>query len=110
MIVMNLVVSPVPNRTAELIEALRLHMGRTQVCPGCIECHISRDAEEKNVVHYQEAWNSWRELEKHIRSHRFSCILELMEQSSNTPNLSFNDVQEIRGMEYVRNLRKQTPT
>ncbi|HSE41626.1 MAG TPA: antibiotic biosynthesis monooxygenase [Acidobacteriota bacterium] len=103
---MNLVIAPVPNRTAKLIEALRLQMGRTQVRPGCIECHISQDVEEENIVHYQEAWNSWDDLEKHILSERFSWILELMEQSSNTPSLSFNDVHETRGMEYVKRLRK----
>jgi quinol monooxygenase YgiN len=91
-----------------MIEALRLQMGRTQVRPGCIQCRISQDVDEENIVHYQEAWISWEALDKHIRSERFARILELMEQSSHTPDLSFCDVHETRGMEYVRRLRKVT--
>jgi quinol monooxygenase YgiN len=103
---MNLKLMPVPHRTSELIDALRVQMSRTQAQPGCLECHISQDSEEKNIVLYQEEWNSWHELEKHIRSERFAWILELMEQSSKTPYLKFCDVHQTRGMEYVRKLRK----
>ncbi|HSE41622.1 MAG TPA: hypothetical protein VLH08_12745 [Acidobacteriota bacterium] len=81
-------------------------MGRTQARPGCIRCNITQDAKKKNVVLYKEEWNSWTDLEKQIVSSRFSWILELMEQSSNTPELSFCDVQETRGMEYVSRLRE----
>ena len=97
---------PVSYRTAELIDALRLHMGRTQVQPGCVQCRLSQDLAEKNAVFYHEEWKSWEELDRHIRSERFSWILELMEQSSNMPELSFCDVHETRGMEYIRKLRK----
>ncbi len=103
---MNLRIVPVPYRTAELIDALRLHMGRTQVQPGCIRCRISQDSEQKNIVLYQEEWNTWEELDKHICSDRFSWILELMEQSSNMPDLNFCDVHETRGIEYIKKLRK----
>ena len=89
-----------------MIEALRVWMGRTQVQPGCIQCRISLDTEEQNIILYQEEWNSWHDLEKHISSDRFSWILELMEQSSNQPDLSFCDVHETRGMEYVKKLRE----
>jgi quinol monooxygenase YgiN len=105
MIYMHLRIIPPPHRTIELIDALRLQMGRTQARPGCLHCRITQDANEKDIVLYQEEWSSWEALEKHIRSERFSWILELMEQSRNTPDLSFMDVNEIRGMEYVQSLR-----
>ena len=105
MIYMNLKLSPPVNRTSEVLHAIRLHMGPTQVQPGCILCKLSQDTQNPSTIHYQEAWKCWEELEKHIRSNRFSRILELMEISTSTPDLSFSDVQESRGIEYVKRLR-----
>jgi hypothetical protein len=73
-----------------------------------LKCSITQDAAKKSIVVYEEEWNSWNELEKQVSSERFLPILELMEQSSNTPELSFSDVQETRGIEYVRKLRGVT--
>ena len=105
MIHMTLKITPLHNRTDRMIQALRLQMVRTQAQPGCIGCRVTQDAEHHNIILYQEEWNSWNELEKHIRSNRFRWILELMEQSSNTPELRFCDIHETRGMEYVSKLR-----
>ena len=74
--------------------------------PGCIYCQINQDTEEPNVIFYQEQWQSWGDIEKNIQSDRFSWILELMELSTTTPELQFCGVQETRGMEYVRKIRK----
>jgi quinol monooxygenase YgiN len=106
MILMSLKIIPPRKRTAELIEALRVQMGRIQVQPGCIRCQLTQDTKEHNIVVYQEEWVAWPFVDKQILSERFSCILELMEQSLKTPELSFNDVRETRGIEYVQKLRK----
>ena len=102
---MNLRIIPLPPQIEAVIHALLVQMRRVRVQRGCIQCHISQDAQEENVILYQEEWNSWNEIETHIRSIRFNWILELIEQSSNAPELSFSDVREIRGMDYVRKLR-----
>lgn len=105
MIWMNLKIIPLPDRADELIQALRLQMGRTQVQPGCLHCQIHQDADEPNIIVYEEQWNTWEDIEKHINSDRFSWILELMELSCDTPGLQFCDIHETRGMEYVRRIR-----
>jgi quinol monooxygenase YgiN len=102
---MNLRIASLHRQTDALMDVLRLQMGRTQVLPGCVQCRLAQDADEQNVIFYQEEWNSWEEIEKHIRSDRFSWILELMEQASSAPELNFNDIHETRGMEYVREVR-----
>ena len=108
MIYMNLRIDPSPERTSALVHALRLHMGRTEVQPGCIQCRLSQSGDDQNIILYQEEWATWEAIEKHIRSNRFSWILELMELSSTTPDLNFCDVHEKRGIEYVKQLRIQT--
>jgi quinol monooxygenase YgiN len=106
MILLNLRLIPPKNRVDEVVHALRLQMGRTEVMPGCAACRLTRDLDEKNVIVYQEEWNSWPDVEKHIRSDRFGSLLELMEISSRTPQLSFSDVHETRGIDYVERLRQ----
>lgn len=105
---MNLRIVPQPRRTAELIHALRLQMSRTEAQPGCLQCRLCQDQQQPNIVFYQEDWDDWSEIEKHIRSDRFIQILELMELSIVTPELSFFDINETRGMEYVQKLRTAT--
>jgi len=105
MILLNLRLIPPENRVVEVVHALRLQMGRTEVLPGCSACTLTQDMDEKNVIVYQEQWNSWNDVERHIRSDRFGSLLELMEISSRTPALSFSDVHETRGIDYVERLR-----
>lgn len=106
MIYANLKIVAPPNRSIAILNALRLQIGPTQVQPGCIRCELCQDALDPNIIFYREEWNCWSDLEKHIRSDRFSRILDLMETSERPPDLTFQDVTEIRGMEYVRKLRK----
>jgi len=105
MIYMNVKIIPQPRRTNEVIHALLLQMRRTKILQGCLKSTLSQDVTDPNVIFYQEEWNSWNEIENHIRSDGFSWILELMELSVNTPQLNFCDVHETRGMEYVRKVR-----
>lgn len=106
MIHVNLKIVAPPDRVTAILNALRLQTGPTQVQPGCIRCDLSQDARDPNIIFYREEWSCWTDLEKHIRSDRFSRILDLMEISDRPPDLTFQDVSEIRGMEYVRKLRK----
>lgn len=106
MIFVNLKLTPSPQRVDEVIRALRLHIGPTEVQPGCVHCRLSQDPDEPNAVLYEEAWKSWDALDNHVRSNRFKRILNLMEASAATPMLTFRDVQETRGMEYVTKLRE----
>jgi len=105
MILLNLRLIPPQNRLSEVVHALRLQMGRTEVLPGCTGCRLTQDLDEQNVILYQEEWRCWTDVEKHIRSNRFCSLLELMEISIRTPDLSFSDVYETRGMDYVERLR-----
>jgi quinol monooxygenase YgiN len=105
MISMKLKIVTSPHQTVQLVHALRLQMSRTETQPGCIQCILSQDPQEQNIIFYEEAWKGWKDIEKNIRSERFSWILQLMELSIEKPDLSFCDIHETRGMEYVKKLR-----
>ncbi len=93
---------PPASKKKEVADALRCLMGPTEVQPGCVKCRLSTN----DAVEHEEIWNSWELLEDHIRSDRFTRLLELMELSERQPHLVFHGF-ETRGMEYVEEVRKQ---
>ena len=95
-----------PNhRIHEAIRSLRTVIGPTLIQPGCVESCIYQDPSAQNVLLYKEEWSSWKYLENHIRSERFTQILLIMEMCTESPELSIDSIQESRGIEYVEQIR-----
>ena len=92
-----------------MIRALHLFMGPTQVEPGCLSCCVYQNADKSTVILYMEHWSSWETLAMHIQTTRYVQLLELMEASLETPLLSFHNMQEARGMEYLKSVRGGLP-
>ena len=64
-----------------------------------------RDLDEQNAVCYTEDWSSTEALEANIRSDRFSSLLALMETAAEPPTLEFRLVDDLRGLDYVAEVR-----
>lgn len=93
--------------TAELIQALRSLMRAARPEKGFIACQIYRDAEDANLLCYEEGWQTEKDLEEQVRSPRYTRLLALMESASEQPTLEFRFVSETRGLEYVAAVRRQ---
>ena len=52
-----------------------------------------------------EEWENWPSLEKHIQSDSYRNILELMELSSEQPEIKFYSVADTKGIEVIERLR-----
>ena len=52
-----------------------------------------------------EEWENWPSLEKHLQSVTYRAILELMELSSEQPEIKFCSVADTKGMELIERLR-----
>ena len=52
-----------------------------------------------------EEWEDWPNLENHIQSDAYRSILELMELSSEKPEIKFYNTSNARGMEIIEKLR-----
>ena len=64
--------------------------------------------DEANTFWYVEEWQDAGDLERELRSDRFSQLLALMETSAQPPALEFRVVTETRGLEYVAAVRETT--
>lgn len=88
-----------------LVAALRALMRRSLQSAGCSAAHLAADVDEADVFWYSEDWQDVSALETRLQSEHFLQMLTLMETSASPPRLEFRTVGELRGLEYVAEVR-----
>lgn len=94
-----------PGRLQQTIQALRSVMSPARLERGVAEAHVSSDVADGNVLYYAETWPEVAGLDEHLRSPRFARMLALMETAAEAPTLEFRFVSEMRGLDYVAEVR-----
>jgi quinol monooxygenase YgiN len=89
----------------EALQILKLVAGRCKVYSGSLGCHIYQDAEEDNVLIFEEMWRSEEDLEHHLRSEEYRKVLMVMEMALKHPEVRFNRVTSSTGMETIEKAR-----
>jgi quinol monooxygenase YgiN len=64
-----------------------------------------QDTNTPDIMMLFEEWKDWDSLENHIRSDTYRSILELMELSSEQPEIKLSTVSRTKGMEVIEKLR-----
>lgn len=72
----------------------------------CLECSVTVAADGDAEVCYLEKWQTREAMEQHLRSSRFSRVLEAMEYSSQPPELTFFNLTRVGGLDIVEQIRK----
>ena len=99
-----------PNRVQPMIQALRSLILPIQLDRGCGGCHLYEETGEPNSFFYVEEWATQRDLEREIRSDRFTRLLSIMESSPTPPVLEFWFIPQTRGLEYIAEVRTSRTT
>ncbi len=89
----------------ELVTALRGMLGPTRVAAGCLRCDLYQDVEDPNVLLYMESWRAQEDLDRRIRSAAFKTVIGIMEAAARSPELQLNWVSQVKGMEYLAEVR-----
>ena len=89
----------------DAIQTVRTILGRTCAQPGCISMAFYQDTNNPGIMMLYEEWEDWPNLENHIQSDAYRSILELMELSSEKPEINFYNTSNARGMEIIEKLR-----
>jgi quinol monooxygenase YgiN len=71
------------------------------VSRGCRAFRILQDVEDENVLTYIVTWETQEDLEEHLRSERFRRLLPYIEMSREPPEVDFNTIDEVRGIEFM---------
>jgi quinol monooxygenase YgiN len=91
-------------------EALKIFRSTARHCrmrSGSINCHIYVEAQEDDVLMFEEMWRSEEDLERHLRSREYRNVLLVMEMALKHPEVRFNLVSTSTGIEMIEKARKQ---
>jgi quinol monooxygenase YgiN len=73
----------------------------TRVLPGCVCCDLFQDAQDPNRIALFERWGDEESLIRHMRSRQFKFILAVVDLSVEQPDIRFDRVARVRGLDYV---------
>jgi quinol monooxygenase YgiN len=94
-----------PHKVDETIRALRSIVLATQAERGVLASRIYQDADNPRMLCLEEDWSSEPLLQSYIRSSWFTTLLLLMETAADPPILQVQFVGEVRGFDYVDEVR-----
>jgi quinol monooxygenase YgiN len=89
-------------------EALKILNSITEQCmyqPGCLNCHIYGDLQEKNVIMLKEVWRSEEDLDRHLRSDEYRNLLLVLEMALKEPEIRFDTILSSTGIETIERAR-----
>jgi quinol monooxygenase YgiN len=96
---------PSREQRRQVLGILRSVQGPTQAQPHCLDCQVYEEDNCEGAVLFLERWDSEPELQRHVRSELYRRILEAVELSRSSPEVSFYSVSAARGLEWVETLR-----
>jgi quinol monooxygenase YgiN len=92
-------------RQKAAIQTVRSILGWTSAQPGCISMALYQDTNNPDTMMLLEEWEDWKSIENHIRSDSYRNVLELIELSSEQPEIKFRGVSNTKGMAFIERLR-----
>jgi quinol monooxygenase YgiN len=94
-----------PQKQAEVLRILKAIAEQNRVRRGCLGCQIYKDAEEDNVIMYEEIWRSEEELKNRLQSNEYNKLLLVAEMSLQNPEIRFNTITRQSGLETIEKAR-----
>ena len=94
-----------PGSVPDMTHAFRAVMLAGQWHRGWVRAQAHSDLGDPDTLYYQEEWLTCEDAAREIRSARFCRLLELMEAAVEPPDLRFQFISEVRGLDYVAEVR-----
>ena len=99
--------TPPPREKHKVLGAFRAILSRVEGGPGCLECSFFAEPDPGEAILVVERWRSEEDLRRHVQSDSYRKILELVELSTEPPEIHFYRVVESFGLELVEGIRAQ---
>jgi quinol monooxygenase YgiN len=110
MIIGTVRILPPPDRHDEVIEVLRSVQGPVRAQPGCVACDVFDEQGPEPAVVLLERWETKEAFEHHLRSEAYRRVIAAVELSGARPEIRFEHVQSVEGLELVERLRNPDRT
>jgi len=95
-------------KRTEVMQTLLSMIEPTENERGCLNCHGFRDIEGKNGFGLITEWETRKDLDRYIRSDRFSVLLGTKSLLCEPPQIEIHTVSHSEGMETVNAARRKT--
>ena len=95
-------------RKDEVVQLLRSLIEPTSVETGCINCHLYQELKNPFLLAWVEEWETRVDLDRHLRSPRFKKILAALDMAEAEPEVRFNTVAEVSGMQLIEDARRSS--
>jgi quinol monooxygenase YgiN len=96
-----------PEKVTEAVSILNSIVERIRASKGCITCTVYREAGNDRTVVFEEKWTCNKDLQFHLRSEDYQKILMVMEMAHTCPELRFETISDIGGVEIIEEARSQ---
>ena len=104
MIIVTLQLKVTPEKRWDVLKTIRSIIGPTTVRSGCLHCGLYTNTTNDDELILLEKWESKEALERHIRSDEFRKVIAAIETASEPPDINFNTITSIEGMELVEKI------
>ncbi len=98
-----------PERHPEALRILCSLAERTRALAGCINCYVYRDAQMEHAIMLDQRWTSLDHLKRHLCSDDYRNVLLSMEMASEPPEIHFETISHVSGMEMIKKIRMGRP-
>jgi len=103
---LRLTMNVLPEKQKEVMQTLLSIIDLTGKDNGCLSCNLLCDMEDKNIYTLIEEWETREDLERHIRSERFSVLLGTKSLLAEPLEVRFHTVSRSEGMQVVNAIRR----
>jgi quinol monooxygenase YgiN len=93
------------NKRNELLSACRLISDWTRQEKGCLDCRLSQDIDNENLIYLEETWERRSYLDEHFRSDIFSALLGAVKLLGKTHEIRINGGVQKDGKDAVKRAR-----
>jgi quinol monooxygenase YgiN len=93
--------------TRPMTAALHTLMVTARAERGCLACSLSTEMGEKATLHYVQDWATEDDLRRQLRSDWFVSFAALMERATSRPDIEFSLHGDMRGLDYVDEVRRR---
>jgi quinol monooxygenase YgiN len=81
--------------------------GNIQRKHGCRACDVAMDADDHDLVHYREEWESEELFQQHVQSEEFRRVLIAVDMCCEEPRIMVGNLSGQIGMAYLLKVREE---
>ena len=105
MIILKITMTARPEKRKEVMQTLLSMIEPTLQEKGCLSYRVFQDVNDENVFSLIKEWETREDLDRHMRSHRFSVLFGTKILLAEQQNIQIHTISHSEGMEAVHAAR-----